>query len=132
MMTCSTFIILKNSKWWSNLTQFNMEFEEKDYRKFSTKPELKAALLELGSSGHLTHFGLGCRVAAFDCAAVFDFVRSKRLRKLKSLTLYNYPMCRFNDIVYARRSGLEELRVQNVNYQNCWDHLEPTILNQNI
>ena len=119
MMTCSTFITLKNSKWWSNLTQFNMEFEEKDYTKFSTQPELKAALLELGSSGQLTHFGLGCRMAAFDCDAVFDFLRSKRLRKVKSLTLYdNYPLCRFKEIVYARRSGLEELRVQNVNYQN--------------
>ena len=107
------FIPLRTSKWWATLTQFNMEFEENDYKKITTDPKFALALSELGSSGHLTSFGMGCRSRVCS-VALFNFIKSPKLSNLKRLTLYdNYDSSMLEEIAIARSGSLIILNILN-------------------
>ena len=109
------FIPLSSSKWWTNLTRFNMEFSTEQYKKLSILPEFDSALKELGSSGNLTHFGLGSLGFRSCSDAVFNFLLSPTLSKLRCLKLYdNYKWPMVEAISDARKDSLKLLFVLNI------------------
>ena len=109
------FIPLSSSKWWANLTQFNMEFSTEQYNELSILPEFDSALKELGSSGNLTHFGLGSLGFRSCSDAVFNFLLSPTLSKLRCLKLYDdYKWPMVEAISDARKDSLKLLYVLNI------------------
>ena len=109
------FVPLSTSKWWANLTQFNMEFEAGRYKQLSVLPEFDSSLKELGSSGNLTHFGLGSQAPGSPSDSVFNFLLSPTLSKLRCLTLFdNYSWPMMESISAARKDSLEMLFVCNI------------------
>ena len=109
------FIPLSSSKWWANLTQFNMEFDAVRYRQLSILPEFDSALRELGTSGNLTHFGVGSQGSCSPSSAVFNFLLGPTLSKLRCLTLYdNYDWPMLEEISTARKDSLENLYIPNI------------------
>ena len=109
------FIPLSSSKWWTNLTRFNMEFSTEQYKELSILPEFDSALKELGSSGNLTHFGLGSLGYGSCSDAVNNFLLSPNLSKLRCLRLYDeYKWPMVEAISAARKESLELLYVLNI------------------